>query len=372
MESFQNKEIIFYTLILNEKEIQKIQESPEILEDFLEDKVCSLLNLPRQSEYFSRFSTQDSKTYHCLLLDKGALKNYVQDAQTYLSHPCFLCAQFLRNLSEGESQAFLVLDSYQEWTLICFVESEIVFLQGVKDLKSVEEKLESLLLTYKNLQLTFWLTRDFPQKESLEILQAQFNAQILSHSLKEVERLDSFNFNPLEKSPPFSQQRIGKVLKFLALGVFFGIGIFLVLLVLIGLENREIQSLQSQISQQQAKIHHQNQNHTQSQKQAKILQEKLESLQSHYDKNAQFLQNTLPNSLQLIPFLDALNPLLEQRNVKIAYFGLEEKTLLNLLLRGENALQVLEDLERAKLGNVLNLKKYQDFYWVQIALRIPQ
>ncbi len=372
MESFENKEIIFYTLILNEEESQKIQEFPEILEDFLEDKICSLLNLLRDCEYFLRFYTQDSKTYHCLLLNKNSLKNYVKNAESYLSHPCFLCAQFLQEDRDLELQAFLVLDSYAQWTLIGYQKGEIVFLQPIKDLKMAEDKIKILSQKARNFYLSFWVIHPNSPMQKIKVLQSQFNAQILHYSLKEVNLLDSFNFNPLEKTLPLRERTIGKMLRFAVFGALVGIGIWIVLLIFHLLESREIHRLQSQIESQKTKLHHQKQSYTQSQKEALFLQEKLESLQSHYNRNAQFLKDSMPNTIQLTHIFRLVNPFLQQYHVKIAYFGLDEKGLLNLLLRGEKTLQVLEGLEKSKLGNVQNLKKYQDFYWIQIALGIPQ
>lgn len=371
MESFENKEIVFYTLILKEQEQQNIQESPEIIEDFLEDKLCSLLNLPRTCEYFLRFGrTQDSKAYHCLLLNKDALKSYVSNAETYLSHPCFLCAQFLQQ-GNPQSQAFLVLDSYAQWTLINYHQGEITFLQPMKSLETAREKIETLRQKATNFSLTLWIIPPTPiQSQEIEALQSQFDAHILSYKLEEVALLDSFNFNPLEKTLPLGKRQIGKTLKFGALGACIGIGIWLVLWILNLLENKEINDLQAHIKEQNIKIQYQKQNYTESQKQILHLQEKLESLQTLYNQNAQFLKNTMPKATHLMPLLSTINPLLQQYNVKIAYLGLKDKDLVCLLLRGKNTLQILEELEKLHWGDVQSLENYQGFYW--ITLRIPQ
>lgn len=372
MKSFENKEIVFYTLILTEQEQQSIQESPEIIEDFLEDKLCSLLNLPRTCEYFLRFwHTQDSKAYHCLLLNKDTLKGYVSDAESYLSHPCFLCAQFLQQ-GNPQSQAFLVLDSYAQWTLIHYYQGEIIFLQPMKNLETAREKLETLRQKATNFSLTLWIIPPInpTQSQAIEAFQSQFDARILSYKLEGVAPLDSFNFNPLEKTLPLGKQQIGKALKFGALGACISIGIWLVLWILNLLENREINNLQAHIREQNIKIQYQKQNYTESQKQILHLQEKLESLQSLHNQNAQFLKNIMPNATRLVPFFSTINPLLQQYNVKIAYLGLRDKGLVCLLLKGKNTLQILEELEKLHWGDVQSLESYQGFYW--ITLRIPQ
>ncbi|WP_297600581.1 hypothetical protein [Helicobacter sp. UBA3407] len=369
MESFDNKEIVFYSLSLDEKEIKDLQESPEILEDLLEDKVCSLLNLPRTCEYFSRFFTQDAHTYHCLLLNKDSLKKYVSDAQTYLSHPCFLCEQFSQETLE--SQAFLVLDVCAKWTLIYYHKGKITFLQSINNLQIAQDKIKLLNPNPQNFALFFWLIGEMnpAQSEELKSLQSLFNTQILQCKLEEVLLLDSYNFNPLEKTLPLSQRKVGKALKFALLGASVGIGIWLVLLILDLLKSREIENLQRQIQEKNIQIHNQIQSYTQSQKQVLLLKEKLESLQTLEAQNAHFLQNAIPNAL--VPFFHTLNPILQQYNVKIAYFGLE-KDSLHLLFRGKNTLQALEKLEKSPWGNVQRLEKYQEFYWIQIAFRIPQ
>lgn len=369
MECFKNKEIIFYTLILNEKENQKIQESPEVLEDFLEDKICSLLNLPHTCEYFLRFSNpKDSNTYHCLLLNKDSLRSYVCNAETFLSHPSLLCAQFLQD--NQESQTFLVLDSYNQWTLVHYENAKITSLQAIKSLEMAREKIEHFKQKDKDFLLTLWILGENNTKETQEI-QAQFGAQMLSCNLNTIQLLESLNFNPLEKTLPLSKQKIGKALKLGALGVFIGFGVCLALWILSLLTNQEIANLQSQIHEQHLRINQQNQNYTESQKQILLLQEKLDSLQTLYANNAQFLKSAIPNTAQLTPFFNIMNPILEQQNVKIAYLGLE-KDLYSLLLMGKNTLQVLETLEKAHLGEIQSLEKYQDFYWIQTRLRIPQ
>lgn len=372
MKSFENKEIVFYTLIFKEQEQQNIQESPEIIEDFLEDKLCSLLNLPRTCEYFLRFwHAQDSKAYHCLLLNKDALKGYVSNAETYLSHPCFLCAQFLQpdNL---QSQTFLVLDSYAQWTLINYHQGEITLLQPIKNLEIAREKIETLRQKAINFSLTLWIIppTNPTQSQEIEVLQSHFDARILSCKLEEIAPLDSFNFNPLEKTLPLGKQQVGKALKFGTLGACIGIGIWLVLWILNLLESKEINELQTHIKEQNIKIQYQKQNYTESQKQILHLQEKLESLQALHNQNAQFLKNIMPNATHLVPFFSTINPLLQQYNVKIAYLGLRDKDLVCLLFRGKNALQILEELEKLHWGDVQSLESYQGFYW--ITLRIPQ
>lgn len=371
MESFDSKEIVFYSLNLDEQETQNLQESPEILEDFLEDKICSLLNLPHHCEYFSRFFMQNSHTYHCLLLNKDSLKQYVSDAQTYLSHPCFLCEQFLQDTLE--SQAFLVLDSHAKWTFIHYHKGKITFLQSFNSLQTAQEKIALLNQNAQNFALFLWLIGEIPpaQSQELEYLQSRFSAQILPFNLKEVSLLDSYNFNPLEKTLPLSQQKVGKALKFALLGASVGIGIWLVLLILNFLTSKDIENLQQQIQEQNIKIHNRTQSYTQSQKQVLLLKEKLESLQALEAQNAQFLQDAIPNATHLVPFFHTLNPILQQYNVKIAYFGLEKDSLY-LLFRGKNTLQALEKLEKSPWGNVQRLEKYQEFYWIQIAFRIPQ
>lgn len=370
MECFKNKEIIFYTLILNEKENQKIQESSEVLEDFLEDKICSLLNLPHTCEYFLHFSNpKDSNTYHCLLLNKDSLRSYVSNAETFLSHPSLLCAQFLQD--NQESQTFLVLDSYDQWTLIHYENAKITYLQPIKSFEMAREKIEHFKQKDKDFLLTLWILGKNDAIKEIQEIQAQFGAQMLSCNLNTIQLLESLNFNPLEKTLPLSKQKIGKALKFCVLGVFVGFGVCLTLWILSLLTNQEIANLQSKIHEQHLRINQQNQNYTESQKQILLLQEKLDSLQMLYAKNAQFLKSAIPNTAQLTPFFNIMNPILEQQNVKIAYLGLE-KDLYSLLLMGKNTLQVLEEVEKTHLGEIQNLEKYQDFYWIQTRLRIPQ
>ncbi|MCI5968363.1 hypothetical protein [Helicobacter sp.] len=145
MKCFKSDCIIFYTLFLDEKEMQN-QINNENLCDFLEAKICLVLNLPREQEYFLRYSLSDSgNAYHCVLLDKEVLASYVSNATEYLSHPCFLCAQFVK---EGYA---LIKDWNLNWVFVGFKEQNIVDFYTLENLDKVCEKLELLGLDM------FWL-----------------------------------------------------------------------------------------------------------------------------------------------------------------------------------------------------------------------
>ena len=60
MRFFSNQAMVFYPLFLKEYDKENIH-------DFLEDKVCKILNLRRDCEYFLRYF-YDKDCFYCLLI----------------------------------------------------------------------------------------------------------------------------------------------------------------------------------------------------------------------------------------------------------------------------------------------------------------
>ncbi|TLD82895.1 hypothetical protein LS70_006280 [Helicobacter sp. MIT 11-5569] len=359
MKFLNRNNIRFYTLILSEQEIQA-HVNNESLRDFLEERICVVFNLPKEHEYFLRYAlTSSGNAYHCLLLDKEALKKSVSDVECYLSHPCFLCRQFV-----AESFAYiLVKDSNLEWTFIGYAKQDIVYFSALEDLKSLQEKLEALELN------TFWvwgvgaITKS--EQDVFKQLSEQFSINFIPQEIKNVELLESFNFNPLEKSLPFIKTRMGSVLKWFAIGLTLGLSLWIALVFVGLIQQRKNTSLEAQIILLQNELETLGKSRTKAQKEMLALQEKLESLQAVYQANVESLKGFENTDIQVAQLVQTLNPYLKTHQVKIAYFAMD-KEWFALLLFGKNALKILEILERESLGNVQVVENYGDFVWSEI------
>ncbi|MBX7491140.1 copper transporter [Helicobacter turcicus] len=357
MKCFKSDCIIFYTLFLSDKEMQD-QANSENLRDFLEAKICVVLNLPKEHEYFLHYTLSDSGTaYHCVLLDKETLKDYTSSAEEFLSHPCFLCAQFVR---EGY---VLIKDGNLNWVFVGFKEQNIVDFYALENLGEVRKKLETLGLN------AFWLWEvgdlTCHEREILKDMESKFSRHHIAQTLENMELLESYNFNPLEKSLPFLQTRTGGAFKCLVAGVALGIALGAVFILVGLLKQRENTGLQLQISTLQSELERLSENRTQAQNELIGLQEKLESLWSVYHSNAESLKDFGEADFQVAQLILTLNPHLEKFNVKIAYFGVEQESFA-LLLFGVNALKVLEAVEKESLGEIQTMGAYGEFVWSAI------
>lgn len=160
--------------------------------DFLEHRICVLLNLPSTKEYFLHYSlAQNGRDYHCILLDKELLKAYVKNADIYLSHPIFLYP-----FSHDAKACLILLDSYCTLSVVVYEAQKIIAFSLVEASKLLE-KLEALQSLYAFNILSFWALSEIPQalKEILETLEVTIhNIQLQTLTLPQ-----SYNFNPFER-----------------------------------------------------------------------------------------------------------------------------------------------------------------------------
>ncbi len=361
MEFFKRADIVFYTLILRESDRESLKND-DVLRDFLEEKICLLLNLPREHEYFLQYAlSQDCTAYHCVLLDKEKLKPYAKNANVYLTHPCFLCAGFLEK--SAQYQFFLIFDTFAEWTLVGFRGENIVFLQALEPTE-ILLKLEELRQDYGDYSLSLWCLKE-QNNALLDAICTKFQARVVNEELRGLESLGDYNFNPLPKSVSFWKSEVGRIAQSSLLGLVAASLVWAVMSVLNVRLDGEIELLKERKQELRQEIARKQENVTSAQKERIALQEKLESLELQHTTNASFLQNFTPESTLPIAFLRMLNPYLEEHNVKIAYFGMQERDL-HLLFIGEGVLKVLESLENRSLGKIEGLEYYDDFVWVRI------
>lgn len=345
MKCFKSDSIVFYTLFLSaqEREIQ----TRESLRDFLEAKICLVLNLPKDREYILRYvlsSTGDA--YHCVLLDKEALVGYVSSAQEFLSHPCFLCARYVKN---GYA---LIKDAYLSWVFVGFEGGNIIEFYAAENLATMHKKLESCR--------EFWLWEIGKITQEEQAILADFQIDVIQKNLEDVELLEDDNFNPLER--PLSLQHTKKALLSLVAGVGVGFALWVGYGFTYVLEQRKNTNVELQIGRLQEELATLSQSRTQAQNALLDLQERLKALQAIYALNAESLKPFGVMDFQAVQFLYALRGYLENFNVKVAYFGVEEERVA-FLLRGAHALKVLEAVEKNTLGSIEIMGSYGEFVW---------
>lgn len=365
LKTFRASAIRFYTLILKDAELEEISSYGESLGDFLEYRVCTILNLPKDREYFLCYAPSQSFTaYHCILIDKESLKDYVKSAESYLSHPCFFCTQFLH--AGLEYQCFLVLDEFLEFTYVLYHKGEIIAVQYLgRDFNL--EALEPLTQEYGITEIYFWEAQETKANvlATLERVKQKFTLHSITRHLESVELVESYNFNPLEKTIPFLCRRSGIALKMFGVGISIGALLWVIMTAIMFLQGRENLDLQGRVSALKLELDTLAQNRTNTQKEMFAMQEKLESLTTIHQNNAALLKDSAHLNPQPATWIDTLSPYLEKHRVKIVYFALDND-VLSLLLLGGNSLKILELLEKESLGLIQAMETYGVFTWVEI------
>lgn len=411
MRFFPSKAIVFYPLFAREYDAEN-------LHDFLEDKVCKILNLRRDCEYFLRYFHEESSGYfYCLLLNKEILREEARDFAEFLTHPAFLAQQFLAK----ERQFFLIAYFYEglEITLVGYFGGQIVFLQSFKSAQEALEKSQEMQQRYHEAGFCFWDMRGWnleqnqgenqgrnreqnqtqnlkvngewnqeingvrnqalngaqnqgqnqawnPQNhEEFALQESGITWEILNPKLEDLSLEESWNFNPLEKAIPLWRQNVGKILLCGAAGVVCGALYPLVLWVLVFLEGKTHGALNQQIEAQNKALQAQMQSYTAAQKEGVALQEKYQNLERTFSENEKFLQKFLHANPKIMQFFDTIHPLLESQQVKIAYFH-AQKGVFEILFAGANAVAFLEILGQEGLADLESLEEVGGFYFVRI------
>ncbi|MCI7047447.1 hypothetical protein [Helicobacter sp.] len=352
MRFFSNQAMVFYPLFLKEYDKENIH-------DFLEDKICKILNLRRDCEYFLRYF-YDKDCFYCLLINKEILLQGIKDFREFLTHPAFLAYRLVNQ----EQQFILMLHFCEklEITLVGYFKGQITFLQSFNELQDSLEKSQEIFHNYPNANFYFWDTQGQTQEESLGNL---IKWAVLNPKLEDLTLEESWNFNPLEKPIPFWKQKMGITLLSGAAGVICGLLYPLFLSLLIFLENKNHENLKAQIENQNKALQTQMQNYTMLQKESVALQEKYETLKQSFKDNEQFLQKFLHTNPRITQFFDKINPLLELQKIKIAYFN-SKQDIFEILFVGANVIEFLELLEQNHLAHLESLEEIEGFYFVRI------
>ncbi|EES90238.1 hypothetical protein [Helicobacter canadensis] len=352
MQFFSNKAMVFYPLVIKEYD-------EENLYDFLEDKICKILNLRRDCEYFLRYF-YDKDCFYCLLINKEVLLQDIKDSREFLTHPAFLAY----GLVNQERQFILMLHFCEklEITLVGYFRGQITFLQSFNDLQDSLEKSQEIFHNYPSANFYFWDTQGQTQEESLGAL---IKWEILSPKLEELTLEESWNFNPLEKPIPFWKQKIGIILLSGVAGVICGLLYPLFLSILVFFESKNHENLKAQIGNQNKTLQAQMQNYTMLQKESVALQEKYEILKQSFRDNEQFLQKFLHTHPRITQFFDKINPLLELQRIKIAYFY-SKQDVFEILFVGANVMEFLEQLEKNHSVSLESLEEIGGFYFVRV------
>ncbi len=365
MRFFPSKAIVFYPLLAREYDMEN-------LHDFLEGKVCKILNLKHDCEYFLRyFHDEQSGYFYCLLINKEVLIEGVRDCAEFLTHPAFLAWQFLRK----KRQFFLMVYFCEglEIVLVGYFQGQITFLQSFKNAQEAFKKSQEMHQSYLEASFCFWDMREWNQGqnqqnyEEFSLQESGIDWQILSPKLEDLRLEESWNFNPLEKAIPLWRRNIGKILFCGVAGAVCGLLYPLILWVLVLLEWQTHETLKLQIEAQNKALQLQMQSYTAAQKEGVVLQEKYQNLEQTFSENQEFLQKFLHTNPKITQFFDTIHSFLKSQQVKIAYFH-AQRDVFEILFAGANVIGFLEVLQQKNLVNLEALEEVGGFYFVRIRM----
>lgn len=356
LESFCVDSLIFYPLHLQTEEIP----NNLYLDDFLEEKICILLNLSKEHEYFLRFY-RSNQIYYCFLLSKEQLKPFVTSQDSYLSHPCFLGLQCVE--SSAVLQYILIYDNFKQWVLVGYEKGQIIDFYTFKDFENLHKKLESF---GANFQCFLWQIETIPSLDSA--LLKPFVCGTIHKSLEQLEKIEIYNFNPLEKTTPFWQQHSGMLTKYFLYGALCGILCLGIMACFNYLNTKKLQHLKQQLhTLKDMQIMREN-NLSKEQSKVLVLEKNLQELQALHTHNSSLLHKSLKNSLDGFDYFTTLSANLTDNTVKIAYFG-AKNNILELLIIGKDSLKFIETLEQKMALEVEHLEHYDGFFWIGFTQR---
>ena len=353
---FSGKEIVFY--FLPTKECDR-----ENLEDFLEEKICKILNLKMDCEYFLRYF-EIQNNFYCLLLNKEALQGYTQDSEDFLTHPVFFTSQMLN--ANKEYQFFIVENTFcsTEFMLVGYFKDKMIYLQQFNALEDAMARMMEFSQNYPNAAFYFW---SLDKSNEKEFQKYSSKIEILEQSWESLTLEEQFNFNPIQKEIPLRKQRVGKLLSFMVVGGICGVFYPLLLFAWALWEGENCKNLQEQIKEQKDTQQLQVQNYSALQKEILALEQKQQKLQEVFAQNEAFLQRFLPTSPRISSFFEQISSYLQIQDVKIAYFH-ANKNIFEFLLVGEGSAEFLRILEQEKLGKLEVIQAIDSFYFVRIAV----
>ncbi|KPH50640.1 hypothetical protein HPU229336_01730 [Helicobacter pullorum] len=356
MRFFSGKEMVFY--FLPAKECDR-----ENLEDFLEEKICKILNLKMDCEYFLRYF-EIQNNFYCLLLNKEVLQGYTQDFEDFLTHPVFFTSQMLN--ANKEYQFFIVENTFcgTEFMLIGYFKDKMIYLQQFNALEDAMARMMEFSQNYPNAAFYFW---SLDKNNEKEFQKYSSKIEILEQSWESLTLEEQFNFNPIQKEIPLRKQRVSKLLSFMAVGGICGVFYPLLLFAWALWEGENCKNLQEQIKKQKDTQQLQVQNYSALQKEILALEQKHQKLQEVFAQNEAFLQRFLLTSPRISSFFEQISSYLQIQDVKIAYFH-ANKNIFEFLLVGEGSAEFLRILEQEKLGKLEVIQAIDSFYFVRIAV----
>lgn len=376
---FPAKEILFYTLRLDDEVNEELS-----LRDLLEDKICRILNLPRDCEYQLIFNNVlGNRLYACCLINQRLLQKYSCKSQTCLTHPLFYTQSFIANKDKTQSlnpkpkdwNFFLVGDCCFDFelNLVGYFKGEMIFLEALREDCDWREKIIQIKEDFsEDFDLFVWAF-DESSKEPMQALFTQLKELEILCYWYEVLQTDflktlneKYNFMPKEVKPPLRQYFAVQALLACGLGIVLALG-YLVSLGILSYRQktqnshlaREIQLLESQKQQYQQE---------QSQKQVELenLKSTYHTLASEIAQNQKSLEAFLQEEISLL--FEQINQELVKENINVLFWHYQKERLA-LLLKGDRIKQWFEALDKDFPTNSLQVyQKINEYYWIEIEI----
>lgn len=333
MAYIRSCEMIFYTL-----QIEDCKE--EDLRDFLEDKMCRILNLPRTCEYELLFNNALGKnTYSCLLIAKENIQKHITKKTTILSHNIFYAQQFVRENKLNDFTFFVLRNLEKTYDFVGFLKGEIISFQSIQKEEIQEKIIEAKEEFNKEIKLFFYGEKALDGLENTEFIE-------------KLPPIASQNFAPLKQ--PFSRNFYYGLVA-CVFGIFFGCFSFVFSSFLAHKIQRENEMIASQIENLERENKNAIEAYKNNQRQWEILQEKQAQLEIANKTNKEILKS----KNKTLNTFKKLSEMLVRNDLKLFYLDYQ-KELIRAVVYGDMNAWNKKDFY------MNHLEKIGDFYQLEI------
>ncbi|CAM2897077.1 hypothetical protein [Helicobacter burdigaliensis] len=345
---FSLNEIIFYSLELEAKE--------EDLQDLLEEKICLILGLNRECEYFLSYCYKDKK-YHCVLINKDELENDYKNT-SFLTSPIFV----LQALYTQKGLSAFILEESEKLALLLVEDSKIIFYELLK-----LEEIYSIFKKQKEPFNLYYFSLDKEYNEKILELQNTFNQEIkfIKNCFKkeELEKKNVPNFSPQKSKLEIFKKLYFRyfLLFFVSFLLCFMHPLYFLISNLI-LENKN-QEISHNLQALNLELNLKNEKKSNEEKAILKVKEELQNLKQVYLKNKEYLSSINPQKTYFLSSFMEINGLFLEKNIKIAFLNYRNKKF-SFLLFGEGFYSLFPQIE--KYAKVLDFSDISPYYYLHL------
>ncbi|PZT48255.1 hypothetical protein B6S12_04825 [Helicobacter valdiviensis] len=345
---FPLSEIVFYSLELEVKQ--------ENLQDLLEEKICLILGLDRECEYFLSYCYVNQK-YHCILINKDKLKNFNQKS-SFLTSPIFV----LQALYAKEGLCGFILQDLKDLAFVWIENAKIIFYELLKQ----EEICDFIKMQNKDFKLYYFSCNIEENEKILEFKkELQKEITLIENCFKkeELEKKNVPNFIPKKDTI-----NLFKNLSFRYLSIFcISFLLFLIYPLYLWFLGMTLEDKNQKIRQNLEELNLQlklkNEKKSKEEKELLRAKEELQNLEKIYLQNKNYLSLINPQKKYFLPIFAEINTLLLQNNLKIVYLFYEDGQFY-LLLFGGDFYSLFPQIE--KYVKVLSFSDLNPYYSLQL------